>query len=200
MVIIVGPVQPPALPSHALSGRIPDRPRPAYVSTIGPSSVNGYDFLQWQFWTFAFDTGDRIAKVVHSPDGFAVEHDAVSGDIYLRLEGASAGTPGAAAGGVAPDSPGARIRVVYRDDRGTPLAAVPVPSRFRDPQARYAVLYAAETVRCAFWETLGRNGFARRRRRGVGAGGVDLLRRAPGAGRPARGQAGVHRRAERGGA
>ena len=28
--------------------------------------------------------GDRIAKVVRSPDGFAVEHDAVSGDLYLR--------------------------------------------------------------------------------------------------------------------
>ena len=39
------------------------------------------------------------------------------------------------------------------------------PSRFGDPQGRYAVLYASETVRCAFWETLGRNRFARRRRR-----------------------------------
>ena len=28
--------------------------------------------------------GDRIAKVVRSPDGFAVEHDAGSGDLYLR--------------------------------------------------------------------------------------------------------------------
>ena len=28
--------------------------------------------------------GDRIAKVVRSPDGFAVEHDARSGDLYLR--------------------------------------------------------------------------------------------------------------------
>ena len=28
--------------------------------------------------------GDRIARVVRAPDGFAVEHDAVSGDIYLR--------------------------------------------------------------------------------------------------------------------
>ena len=27
---------------------------------------------------------DRIAKVVRAPDGFAVEHDAVSGDLYLR--------------------------------------------------------------------------------------------------------------------
>ena len=28
--------------------------------------------------------GDRIAKVVRSPDGYAVEHDAASGDLYLR--------------------------------------------------------------------------------------------------------------------
>ena len=32
--------------------------------------------------------GDRIARVVRSPDGFAVEHDAVSGDLYLRPAGA----------------------------------------------------------------------------------------------------------------
>ena len=57
------------------------------------------------------------------------------------------------------------FRVVHRKHRGTPLAAVPAPSRFSDPDARYPVLYAAETVRCAFWETLGRNRFARRRRR-----------------------------------
>ena len=31
--------------------------------------------------------GDRIARVVRSPDGFAVEHDAVSGDIYFRPDG-----------------------------------------------------------------------------------------------------------------
>ena len=29
--------------------------------------------------------GDRIARVVRAPDGFAVEHDAASGDLYLRL-------------------------------------------------------------------------------------------------------------------
>ena len=44
--------------------------------------------------------GDRIAKVVRSPDGYAVEHDAASGDIYLRPAGATPGTPGAEA---APD-------------------------------------------------------------------------------------------------
>ena len=31
--------------------------------------------------------GDRIAKVVRAPDGFAVEHDAASGDLYLRSAG-----------------------------------------------------------------------------------------------------------------
>ena len=35
--------------------------------------------------------GDRIAKVVRSPDGFAVEHDAASGDLYLRPAGSQAG-------------------------------------------------------------------------------------------------------------
>ena len=36
--------------------------------------------------------GDRIAKVVRSPDGYAVEHDAASGDIYLRPAGVQTGT------------------------------------------------------------------------------------------------------------
>ena len=57
------------------------------------------------------------------------------------------------------------FRVVHRDYRSTPLGPAPAPSRFGDPQGRYAVLYASETVRCAFWETLGRNRFTRRRRR-----------------------------------
>ncbi len=57
------------------------------------------------------------------------------------------------------------FRVIHRDYRSTPLHAVPVPSRFSDPRGCYAVLYASESVRCAFWETLGRNRFARRRRR-----------------------------------
>ena len=41
--------------------------------------------------------GDRIAKVVRSPDGYAVEHDVASGDIYLRPAGATPGTPDAEA-------------------------------------------------------------------------------------------------------
>ncbi len=35
--------------------------------------------------------GDRIAKVVRSPDDYAVEHDAASGDLYLRPVAAEAG-------------------------------------------------------------------------------------------------------------
>ena len=50
------------------------------------------------------------------------------------------------------------FRVIHRSHRATPLAAVPARSRFGDPRMRYAVLYASETVRCAFWETLGHNG------------------------------------------
>ncbi len=57
------------------------------------------------------------------------------------------------------------FRVIHRSHRTAPLAAVPTPSRFSDPQGRYSVLYGAETVRCAFWETLGRNRFARRKER-----------------------------------
>ena len=34
--------------------------------------------------------GDRIAKLVRSPDGFAAEHDAASGDLYLRPVAAEA--------------------------------------------------------------------------------------------------------------
>ena len=56
-------------------------------------------------------------------------------------------------------------RLVHRDYCHDPLGAVPTKSRFGDPAGRYAVLYAAETVRCGFWETLGRNRFARSKRR-----------------------------------
>ena len=59
------------------------------------------------------------------------------------------------------------FRVIHRDRRSTPLGAVSAPSRFSDPRERYAVLYASDTVRCAFWETLARNRFARRSRREI---------------------------------
>ncbi len=38
--------------------------------------------------------GDRIAKVVRAPDGFAVEHDPATGDLYLRLVGTDPGDGG----------------------------------------------------------------------------------------------------------
>ena len=40
--------------------------------------------------------GDRIARVVRAPDGYAVEHDAVSGDLYLRPADAAAAARGPA--------------------------------------------------------------------------------------------------------
>ncbi len=42
--------------------------------------------------------GDRIAKVVRAPGEFAVEHDAASGDLYLRPAGPQPGTHPAEAG------------------------------------------------------------------------------------------------------
>ena len=46
--------------------------------------------------------GDRIAKVVRAPDGFAVEHDAASGDLYLRPAGPRAKIPASEADAHAP--------------------------------------------------------------------------------------------------
>ena len=46
--------------------------------------------------------GDRIAKVVRAPDGFAVEHDAGSGDLYLRPAGPRAKAPASEADPHAP--------------------------------------------------------------------------------------------------
>ena len=45
--------------------------------------------------------GDRIARVVRAPSGFAVEHDAASGDLYLRP------APGSGSGRAGPE-PGRR--------------------------------------------------------------------------------------------
>ena len=57
------------------------------------------------------------------------------------------------------------FRVIHRKHRRRPLGAVPSASRFSDPAGNYAVLYIAESVRCAFWEAVARNRFTRRRRR-----------------------------------
>ena len=46
--------------------------------------------------------GDRIARVVRAPGGFAVEHDAISGDLYLRPAGPRPGTHPAEAGPLDP--------------------------------------------------------------------------------------------------
>lgn len=57
------------------------------------------------------------------------------------------------------------FRLIHRRHRCRPLGVVPRPSRFSDTAGEYAVLYAAEAVRCAFWEALARNRFTRRNRR-----------------------------------
>ena len=56
------------------------------------------------------------------------------------------------------------FRLIHRDYRDGPLRAAPVPSRFSDPSGQFTVLYAAETVRCVFWEALARNRFNRQHR------------------------------------
>lgn len=57
------------------------------------------------------------------------------------------------------------FRLIHTKHRRRPLGVVPAPSRFSDPAGKYAVLYAAEAVRCSFWEALARNRFTRRKRR-----------------------------------
>ena len=57
------------------------------------------------------------------------------------------------------------FRVIHESLRTRPIAAVPAPSRFSDPAGEYAVLYAAATVPCCFWEAVVRNRLTRRRRR-----------------------------------
>jgi hypothetical protein len=51
------------------------------------------------------------------------------------------------------------FRIIKHDRRGTPLAAVPAPSRFSDPTLQYSVLYGATTIDCALWEGLIRDRF-----------------------------------------
>ena len=55
------------------------------------------------------------------------------------------------------------------------LGAVPVPSRFGDPEMRYAILYASETVRCGFCEALIRNRFTRRKHRELPSSDVESM-------------------------
>ena len=60
---------------------------------------------------------------------------------------------------------GRMIRLIPRVHRESPLGVAPTPSRFSDPHGRYAVLYAASSLRCAFWEAIARGRFTRRKRR-----------------------------------
>lgn len=64
-------------------------------------------------------------------------------------------------------------RLIHTRYRDHPLGSVAVPSRFGDPAGRYSVLYAAEAVRCVFWEALARNRFTRRKRRELPRSDVD---------------------------
>ena len=56
-------------------------------------------------------------------------------------------------------------RLIRRRHRDRPLGTIPAPSRFSDPLGGYSVLYATQSMRCAVWEGLTRDRFARRRRR-----------------------------------
>ena len=64
-------------------------------------------------------------------------------------------------------------RLIHKRYRDHPLGSVAVPSRFGDPAGRYSVLYAAEAVRCVFWEALARNRFTRRKRRELPRSDID---------------------------
>lgn len=57
------------------------------------------------------------------------------------------------------------VRLIHQRHRLSPLGAIPSSSRFSDPDGRFAVLYAAASVRCSLWETVVRDRLARRERR-----------------------------------
>ena len=81
-----------AAPSPALAMQILDAADHAEIAAeISATGVNRIALA-----------GDRIAKVVRAPGGFAVEHDAASGDLYLRPAGARPGTHPTEAGPVDP--------------------------------------------------------------------------------------------------
>lgn len=56
-------------------------------------------------------------------------------------------------------------RLIHNRHQDRPLGTIPTPSRFSDPLRGYSVLYATQSMRCAVWEGLTRDRFARRRRR-----------------------------------
>ena len=65
------------------------------------------------------------------------------------------------------------FRVIHRRRYDLPLDAVPAPSRFSDPDGNYAVLYAAEAVRCCFWEAVVRNRLTHRQHRELPRADID---------------------------
>ena len=69
---------------------------------------------------------------------------------------------------------GRMFRVIHESLRAQPLDVVPAPSRFSDPAGVYAVLYAAESVRCCFWEAVVRNRLTRKQHRELPRGDVDV--------------------------
>lgn len=66
--------------------------------------------------------------------------------------------------------------MIHQSLRARPLAAVPAPSRFSDPDGAYAVLYAAESVRCCFWEAVVRNRLTRSQRRELPRADIEVRR------------------------
>ena len=96
--------------------------------------------------------GDRIAKVVRSPGGYAVEHDPASGDLYLRPAGAPPGAPDAGVSGIEPVTlfigtekgftyrltlmPAVRAsaQILIRNADAVPPASASVPASGGDPR------------------------------------------------------------------
>lgn len=68
------------------------------------------------------------------------------------------------------------FRVIHHRHRRRPLSANPTPSRFSDPNERYAVLYGSEAVRCSFWEALVRGRFTHSNRRKLSRSDVEARR------------------------
>ena len=92
--------------------------------------------------------GDRIVRVVRAPDGYEVEHDAATGDIYLRPAAQHPGPPADAAvghgpeGGTVPEP----LTLFIGTERGFTyrLALTPVPRTSAQILIRNADAVAAE--------------------------------------------------------
>lgn len=99
--------------------------------------------------------GDRIARVVRSPDGFTVEHDPARGDLYLRLMDAGGGADeGAAVPGT--ESEAAPAVLFVGTERGftyrlvlTPAKGGPAQILIRNPAAAATAQAATGDARVA---------------------------------------------------